>query len=243
MDVFHYVAHQLRRVSLFQTACVRNDGGMGAVYNDFDCDPRSLLSMEDEDFHYSQSIADEPCEEAATANDVPEDAVAFAILEADATDHNLYELLSVEHVLADFTSQLNDVHYMVKVLEIATSAWEEIWPHLSDKAFEVFGMRYRLDWRGTDSMYDSWLIKEGLERKAFPMNVFQHRFPDWKSRVFSVGEPDEEDRKLFAVNVVPTYTIEISSDEESQADSKSGIQLYMSKLIGNAEVITISDSD
>ena len=90
--------------------------------------------MEDEDFHYSQSIVNQPCGEAATANDVPEDAVAFAILEEDATDHNLNELLSVEHELADFASQLNDVHYMVKVLEITTSAWEETWPQLSDKA-------------------------------------------------------------------------------------------------------------
>ena len=65
MDVFHYVVHQLHRVPLFQTTCVRNDGGMGAVYNDFDCEPQSLLSMEDEYFHYSQSIVDQPCEEAA----------------------------------------------------------------------------------------------------------------------------------------------------------------------------------
>ena len=82
-------------------------------------------------------------------------------------------------------------------------------------------------------MYDEWLIREGMERKVFPMHVFRHRFPDWKSRFFSVAEPDEEDRKLFSVNVVPIYTIEISSDEELEADSKSGIQLYVSKLMGN----------
>ena len=153
MDVFHYVAHQLRRIALFESTDESIYNTVGAVYNDFDFDSRALLNTEAE-FCYSQ-FDSRDTEDAIIDTAVPNEAVVYAILEADVTDNNLYEILAIDHELVDLTSALNDVSYMMKVREIAMSAWEDIWLQLSIRAIEVFEMRYSIDWMGTDSVYDA----------------------------------------------------------------------------------------
>ena len=76
-------------------------------------------------------------------------------------------------------------------------------------------------------------------REKDPANVFTHRFPQWKKEIFP---NDEEERKMFNVNILPTYTIEISSDESEVEDEKASVKLYQ-PLVNTNDLIVISDSE
>ena len=198
MMVFHYVALQLENVPIFESNAIQVDknNGDGAVYNDFDYDPVSLL--EDAIPSYSQSYNSNVVQHNSSSDEdlVPVEAVEHAILEADKTEPVLYEATTFDHPLFECESLVADDNYMQKVFEIATGQWVNI--SLSMKTRAAYQMRHRQDWSGADSIYDAWLISCELSRSWFPYRKFIRNYPNWEE--YRNGVLKDSDTELAATN-------------------------------------------
>ena len=42
-----------------------------------------------------------------------------------------------------------------------------------------YHVRYRNNWGGVDTFYDSWFLLNGLRREAFKLEKFEEMFPNW----------------------------------------------------------------
>ena len=155
MSVFHYVAHQLRDVPLFESEdAYVNSTSSGAIYNDFGHNPLDLLQGSTaQEFFFSRCSNDVYLSEGPT---VPQAAIDHAILEADKNEGILYDHLTFDSSIFDCSRDINDLEYMRKVYLLAT-ADSEAWKKLSitDEIIHIFTMRLRADWKGTDSVYDA----------------------------------------------------------------------------------------
>lgn len=95
MDVFHYVANELKDTSLFENSPDEQAIDEGAVYNDFDSTPLALLETnDDERFQFSQvsNHLTEGLDVDIDSVDL-ENAVEEAIIATDGHDGFLYEYL------------------------------------------------------------------------------------------------------------------------------------------------------
>lgn len=189
MAVFHYVAHLLRDEPIFDTPIndQMNDGaaGMGAIYNDFDFNPMSLLHDEEiEHFSFSQQLTNS----RVTDNDVASagnaaalvQALDHAIIKADEHEGINYEDLVWDTELFDNSSETCDLAYMEKVVTLASNtngSWESL--GLTEKAVNMFRRRLRTKWEGADTVYDAWLIRKGCERPWFDYHLLDTTYPDF----------------------------------------------------------------
>ena len=186
MLVFHYVAHTLKDVPLFdmtmdddsevsdeEDSLAVNDSGNGAIYNDFDIDPQTALFQEDaEEFSYSQTTNVKPSNTTA-ANASIQEAVDHAVMAEDRSVGVNYEHLSWETELFDNVSDSCDEAYCEKVYKLVTNE-EGCWDKLavSDEAMCMFQRRNRTKWDLPDTVYDAWMILNGLEREFFDYHLF-----------------------------------------------------------------------
>ena len=159
MEIFHYVSNELKGTPNFECGNTVPIENTGAIYNDFDRNPGSLLEdMSTQESSYSQSSNLEEGNIADMQNLVPQSAIDYAILEADRTEGILYPYLAIDHDLVDCTSQPRDPAYLEKVYKIFTFAWKDILREMTTTTFEIYHMRERIDWSGADSVYDAWLL-------------------------------------------------------------------------------------
>ncbi|XP_066929136.1 uncharacterized protein [Clytia hemisphaerica] len=188
MEVFHYLAEQLKHEPIFDTPTHRWNGagaakGMGAVFNDFDFSPMDLmLADENAEFSLSQTPsipsnnvqtadADVPSSPSNSKDSATVEAIDHAIMEADRVEGVLYEDLSWDTPLFDNASEKCDEEYVQKVVELASNnegCWDAL--HISDKAVSMFRRRARVFWDGPDTVYDAWLVRKGYERPWFDTN-------------------------------------------------------------------------
>lgn len=192
MEIFHFVALMLKDMPLFehdsQTTSKRLD--YGAIYNDYDCNPTEMLKEKDSGFSYVQI----PNVTVSTpiASIVPQQAIDYAVLEADKHESILYEHCTFDSDLFDCESSKADIPYMSKVFEILTSQWTEF--RMTNKTLEVFQMRLRNDWQGPDTVYDAWLLTNKYERSWFSYKDFVKRYPGWEAyrkRILEQSDTEE----------------------------------------------------
>ena len=181
MKVFHYVANQLLDTPLFESKAIECERQEGAVYNDFDYDTNELLERE-EDFSFGHVTLDDsvPCSSIDNLDRfVPQSAIDHAVLSADRNEEILYNLVTFDTDLFDCESLNADDEYMRKVSELAAGKLEDV--EISCETIEIFHMRERLNWSKADSVFDAWLIQQGISRPWFPVKEFVQKYPMFKA--------------------------------------------------------------
>ena len=256
MAVFHYVANQLTDVPLFECSNIVLNTSEGAIYNDFDFRPESLVDCDSITFSQTTNLGSENSNPLTDL--IPDEAVEHAILDADATEGLLYEHLVFETELMDATTtNPRDVEYLTKVYKLVTLSWKEIHMQMRAKTLEIYQMRHRNNWKGADSVYDAWLLAVDLRRSWFPYKKFLRLFPDWKKAreeimeatdesdgESSTSEEDGEKPNLekFVGKPLPVVTIELSSDDD--CDSKEPLQKFVALFeTTKPELFVISSDD
>jgi len=233
MQVFHYLADQLKEEPLFECSRYELDQSVGAVYNDVDYDPIALLHGDDQmPFCFSQTsnVGESNVTYADTSNVIRE-GVEHAVLEADKNEGIAYEDIVFDSCCFQVEGCSSDESYLEKVYRII-SGDEEAWENLkiSKKAMKIFRMRFNNNWEGLDTVYDAWLLIKGKSRIAFPNEAFMKRYPNFhdiissKSEMFKFivsddGEEDDEDEARFACGQINRHNFESSSDSESSSSS------------------------
>ena len=263
MEVFHFVAHQLKDTPLFDAEIQPTQPTTsGSIYNDFDNSTSSLLySRGEEWFCYSQVP---PSQESNQTSDPIEEALDAAVMTTDAAEGVHYEHLQWESEYFDNYSEKDELEYYQKVYDLATKdeIWDEI--NISTEAITMFHRRLRTDWEGPDSVFDAWLIRNELQRSVwFDRHLFDTLFPDFvevkdrptKRRRIEDNEAankDDKKRKEATGNVDNgnktsgennNQESEEKDDEENE-DSKDKIVLFIQKVpIPDPVIIIDSDSE
>lgn len=123
MKVFHYCASVLTGTPLFETCSDKDlksgDASNGAIYNDFDNDPTSLLLRDD--FNISLSDSDSDSED----NDYEEieNELEKVFLRADDEDPDRW---IIDHDLFDNESEIDSDEYKRKVKAILSEDWDDL---------------------------------------------------------------------------------------------------------------------
>ncbi|XP_066930600.1 uncharacterized protein [Clytia hemisphaerica] len=181
MMVFHFLAHELRNEPIFDTPNVAPAAGNGAIYNDFDFDPMSLMYDDQvELFSFSQPAAPAAVQDSGNEVSGLTQALDHAVLEADRHEGIHYEDLQWETPLFDNASEHCDDVYVQKVVTLASNkdgAWDEL--ALTDNAKNMFRRRLRAKWEGADSVYDAWLIRKGCQRPWFDYHLLDTQYPEF----------------------------------------------------------------
>ena len=104
MEIFHYLANQLKGIPIFESDLRKMDKNKesGAVFNDFDFQPDELLSSTHNNTVFG---AISNCGVRFDQNDVTflisQESVDHAVLEADRHEPVFYDVLSFEHTHYD----------------------------------------------------------------------------------------------------------------------------------------------
>ena len=176
MQVFHYLANVLKDVPLFDSKDTRPvDVEEGAVYNDFDHCPMELLRGDQNTFSYSQMPHREgDAAGPSTAADVSvQEATDHAVMEADRVEGVHYDHLTWETDLFDNYSDVCNWAYCTKVFKLVTNedgCWDQL--KITDLAKLMFERRLRTNWDMPDTVYDAWILRNGLERSWFDNHLF-----------------------------------------------------------------------
>lgn len=217
MNVFHYLAHELKDTSLFDNE-MEESLTTGAVYNDFDGRPMdNLLSLEETaSFSFSQSSMCTSTPIPVKSSGAIKEALDNAIMEADKREGINYEHLHWESPYFDNESEVCNRSYCEKVFHLATNkdgAWDEI--TISAQAKTMFHRRLRTQWDAPDSVFDAWLIRRGWERAWFDNHLFSVMYPN-----FEINEEDSSDfsNSISKENKNSKENIMNVEDEEESED-------------------------
>ena len=177
MQVFHYVADQLKEVELFEaTSATTASEGTGAIFNDFD-NPSPF----DDSFASNLSFGSQTTQLSSTFGTVDEGVsvpeVDHAILESDRVEGLWNQHLVFDTDLFDYGEGAPDDNYYRKVHLLLTKN-KDVVENISEMAERIFLIRHRNNWRLKDSVYDAWLIKNGRERAEFSRTHLAKQFPD-----------------------------------------------------------------
>jgi len=192
MDIFYYVADQLKDVELFDSEHKAKFSNVGSIYNDFDRCPLALLhGNSDEMFCYSQTsnFTDDSNE-----NDIPQilrEPLDHAIMAEDLHVGVHYEHLQFETPLFDNYSEVTDKDYVEKVYQLASdnAKWNDL--NFTKECIEMYERRSRTHWDDPDTVYDAWLLRKGRERPCFNYHEFHIRYPDFEEN----QKPEQEDEQ------------------------------------------------
>ena len=145
MKIFHYCAEILKFTPLFESCknsdlTKQSDNSEGAIFNDFDNEPGSLI--DDNELHLPLDITwDEEMLDDTESDieiDVAEKEIEQAFLEADDDDPLRF---SKDHNLFDSESEPSDYSYKNKVtalIELDDEEWEELPIYDDDENRSVF---------------------------------------------------------------------------------------------------------
>ena len=219
MDVFHYVAEQLKDEPLFEND-VEPEVNVGAVYNDFDAAPMSLLLSHKEcsEFSFSQSVrvTSSPNRTA----EVIRDTLDSVVMAEDRHVGVLYEDLVWETPYFDNESETCTDPYIAKVHHMATD-WNGCWSAITvtEKAVSMFQRRFRTAWDCPDSVYDAWLLRRGMERPWFDMHRYNIMFPD-ASQEIPCGQPSpKRKRRMRQQAIISDESDDDNGDSSGSSDS------------------------
>ena len=188
MDVFHYVASELRGVSLFDNVC-RTSTETGAIYNDFDQLYNPMKSKRIS-MSYSQPQTNGEDQQKNVNELVPQDEIDHAVLEAERLEGTHYEHLTFDSINFDCTSEHPDREYRQKVYNILKDEHQSI--IISKEAREIFEIRKRNNWSFPDTVYDAWLLMQQKSRTWFPLVIFEAEHPEYTDIVKEVMKSIDE---------------------------------------------------
>lgn len=173
MDIFHYVAVRLQNTPLFEATSEdpgMSRGSKGSMYNDF-CRKKAS--------NWQQKISNTliTCSEnIETMRDVvPQQVVDDVVLQEDEKDVSRY---SYETPFFAAECEINCPDYYYKVFKVVAVACHKM--ELRAEEQTRYRIRYRNKWGGADTLYDGWLLLNGLERDEFEKDCFQDMFPNWR---------------------------------------------------------------
>uniref|UniRef100_A0A7M5X1I1 SF3 helicase domain-containing protein n=1 Tax=Clytia hemisphaerica TaxID=252671 RepID=A0A7M5X1I1_9CNID len=194
MEVFHYLADYLRDEPIFDAPSHLQPNAVqtGAIYNDFDFNPMSLMYRDEMDrFCLSQppsagtnAATNENVDDEDEANNDDNTALVqaldHAIIQADRNEGILYEDLQWETELFDNVSEVCDTDYIEKVITLAANV-HDVWDslQLTENAKNMFRRRLRINWEGPDTVYDAWLVRKGCKRSWFDYPLLYSKYPDF----------------------------------------------------------------
>ena len=152
---------------------------------------------------------------------VPQESVGHAIVAVDETEGALYQDLAIKTELQDCKSNFKSKEYLDKVYKIVVFAWKDLVLKLKPRTIEIYRMRYRSKWVGSDSVYDAWLMCNNMKRPTFPYARFTHIYPKWKKArdVLNKESPEEtsdsdvcESDSNVEANHVMTQSVSIKAE-------------------------------
>jgi len=185
-----YVAHVLKDVELFDSDNRANQSNEGSIY--YDRCPLDLLhSNSDDQFCYSQTSNLDRKDKAEEESEALKEAVDHAIMAEDKAVGVQYNHLQWETEFYDNYSDIVSPKYLEKVYRLATD--DDLWHDLNftKETIAMFERRLRTQWEDTDSVYDAWVIRKGLERPLFDYHTFHIRYPAF-SKILSQKNNQEE---------------------------------------------------
>ena len=106
--------------------------------------------------------------------DVPQQTIDNLLLHEDETDIIRY---SYDSPVFATNCDKNCSQYYYKVFKIVVVACHKMELHGEDAS--RYHVRYRNNWGRADTLYDSWLLLNGLRREAFKSEKFEEMFPNW----------------------------------------------------------------
>ena len=219
MEVFHYVADQLKEIPLFEaTTAAAASAGIGAIFNDFD-NPSPF----DESSTSNLSFSSQSTELNSTVDLIVEEGVSLpevdcAILESDRIEGLWNEDLTFEKELFDYGSEAANEEYYRKVYLLLTESLAIV-ENISEKAERDFEIRCRNNWQLRDSVYDAWLIQNEKQREFFSKERLKNQFPD-------LEENQQKKRKRTSS--------QISSDDDLLRTIIKGKKTKRSELISSS---------
>ena len=241
MEVFHYVTEKLRVYPLFENGnkSIKINKERGAVYNDLDFNTTELLSECSSNITHSQTSVQDTNDVFSLNSDalVPQMSIDHAVLEADKNNEPVfYNILAFDHPDYDISSSTPDKEYLKKAHRLATGGYKDI--NRSEELFNIYEMQQRNNWKGTDSVYDAWLLSNNTPRKWFPYKKFTSMFPEWERQRFLIyskenleqcsqstpvedGKFDFNDTMTSLSEKLSSSVIELASENENQNSSSS----------------------
>ena len=170
MEIFHYLAHELKSTPLFSCS-VEQPERVGAIYNDFDNEnPFDTVTSQ-----FSLSQLFEIGDNVSNSQAVSEGDVDYALLEADKNENIFQEHMMFETDSYDVTSERPNKAYRTKVHDIITKEAKSL--NITDEIVKIFDRRERSDWSLPDTVYDAWLIVSSRPRSWFPYSKFISEHP------------------------------------------------------------------
>jgi len=184
IDIFHFLAHELKDTENLECG-TEEIHTVGAVYNDFDCNPAEVLGgINDEPMYTQSSNLSDGNRDAENEASAPQLCIDQAILEEDRISGILwilYQGCSIDTEDFDVTSEEPNDEYLKKVFRIASGnskSWENV--QFTEEALKCFAARHRRNWSGPDSIHDAWLLCQDKRREWFPYDHFIQKYPRYK---------------------------------------------------------------
>jgi len=193
MQVFHYLADQLKDTPLFEaTTTSTTSNGFGAIFNDFD-NPNPFDGVVNTNLSFSSQSTELSTVEGNLQNCVTVPEVDHAILESDRVEGLWNEDLVFNTDLFHYGNEAADDEYYRKVFLLLTEEDHTTLNTISDRAKRIFEIRHRNGWEMGDTVYDAWLIRNGKERKWFSKKELVKRFPALDSKSSADSSSSNED--------------------------------------------------
>ena len=224
LEIFHYVADQLKDTPLFESTNSDNLGPkVGAVFNDFEF--HTPISEEDEPISSQYECAVSSCGPSNQVTDlcdlVPQSLVDHAIVRADETVSINYSQSVINSPSFDIENEIDSDDYLKNVYYVLLREYNEV--DFNNETLQLFESRRRMNWNGKDSFYDAWLIAQLTPRSVFPFKEFKEKYPELfeeKPDVTSSPSP----KRFKPSREVDEVIVISSSEEEDENEWKSKIK-------------------
>ncbi|XP_066928609.1 uncharacterized protein [Clytia hemisphaerica] len=174
MQVFHYCAEVLKETPLFETCddayvfapATGAPEEEGAVYNDYDGAAHTKLVAlsdfhdEEDELDSSQAAISQIHEQIIRDPLIDDEDIDYYFLESDEANPARW---SKEHNL--FSTEKNTTHYRLAINTLTYMSeddWKKVPIHCDD--IKRYLIRKRRKWRGADTFYEAWLIRESRKQ-------------------------------------------------------------------------------
>lgn len=250
MDIFHWVANELKDEPLFSSAAMDPKERIGAVYNDFD-NEIPFQSDDEAQLEFSFTQPESPTVYKSAA--IGQEDVDTAILSENA-------VINFDIEEFDCYSEYPDRNYREKVYKLLKFHTRDL--KIDEEIDDIYRKRKDSNWQGADTVYDMWLLGQRGTRDWFPIEVFEAEYPDYEEIVDKVVEEFEELEKERDDGFInsgvkrprrkrPRLISETDENEENTSQQSSGRECsskekenYMFEIKNEVnEIVVISDSE
>jgi len=183
MEIFHWVANELKNVDIFSTEMQKADQHTGAAYNDFDNE--TPFPSDDEELVFPFT-------------DPSSSSLSLPVNDHETVLQNVNDSEVVFFDIEDFddTSDYPDNIYRRRVYNVIKNHFDI---DMTEDIINIYHSRQMNNWEGADSVYDSWLLGMRKSRDWFPIEVFEAEYPDYTEIIDdhlkrrSLSSPDKSD--------------------------------------------------